>query len=81
MIVKSSKYKRYIHVNQHVIKSNKKNGTNDPVLTVKSSKDNVYGHEVQINGPCRLVYRPCDPLSCGATVFIVVEDGVEVEIS
>jgi len=28
--------KTIIHVNQHVIKANAKNGTNDPVLTVKT---------------------------------------------
>jgi len=72
--------KRIIHVNMHKIRSNKKNKTNDPVITVKSYKDNQYGREVLIHGPCRLVYTPDKPLSCGATVYIVVEDGVEVEV-
>jgi hypothetical protein len=72
--------KHYIHINQHVLKSNKKHGTNDPIITVKSYKDNRYGHEVVINGPCRIVYTPDKPLSCGATVYIVVEDGVEIEV-
>jgi hypothetical protein len=29
--------KKKIHINQHIIRSNKKNGTNDPVITVKTS--------------------------------------------
>lgn len=62
--------KKIIHVNQHVIRSNFKNGTNDPVLTVKTYKSNDYAYEVEINGPCKIVYRPYDPLSCGARVWI-----------
>jgi hypothetical protein len=32
------KSKTYIHVNQHVIRANKKHGTNEPVITVKQGK-------------------------------------------
>ena len=42
--------KTIIHVNQHVVKSNRKNGVNDPVLTVKTYKENTYAHEVEIKG-------------------------------
>ena len=59
-----------IHVNQHVIKANRKHGKNDPVLTCKTYKSNKYGHEVYVNGPCRIVYRPDKPLPCGAHVWI-----------
>jgi hypothetical protein len=62
--------KKIIHVNQHVIRANAKNGTNDPVLTVKTYKSNDYAYEVEINGPCKIVYRPETPLSCGARVWI-----------
>ena len=34
--------KRIVHVNQHVIKSNRKNNVTDPVLTCKTYKDTVY---------------------------------------
>lgn len=67
-----------IHVNQHVIRANAKSGTRLPVLTVKTSAANTYAHEVQINGPCRIVYSPDKPLSCGARVWIEVENGVSV---
>ena len=70
--------KTIIHVNQHVIKANRKTGATDPVLTCKTYKSNTYAHEVQINGPCKVVYRPDSPLSCGAHVWIETESEVKV---
>jgi hypothetical protein len=69
--------KTIIHVNQHVIKANRKNGTNEPVLTVKTYKSNNYAHEVIINGPSKVIYRPDKPLSCGAHVWIETESEVD----
>ena len=71
--------KTIIHVNQHVIKANRKNGTNEPVLTVKTYKSNNYAHEVIIDGPSKLVYRPDKPLSCGAHVWVETESEVKIE--
>jgi hypothetical protein len=71
------KMKTIIHVNQHVIKANRKNGTNKPVLTVKTYKSNNYAHEVIINGPSKVIYRPDKPLSCGAHVWIETESEVD----
>ena len=68
--------KKIIHINQHVIKSNKKNGVNDPVITIKTYKSNVYVHEVEILGPSKVVYSPDKPLSCGAKVWIETESEV-----
>ena len=70
--------KHIIHVNQHVIKRNTKTGERNPVLTVKSYKDNQYAHEVRIDGPCVIRYSPDKPLSCGARVWIETESPVEV---
>ena len=70
--------KTIIHVNQHVIKSNRKNGVEDPVLTVKTYKENRYAHEVEIDGPSKVVYSPDKPLSCGAQVWIETYDGVTI---
>ena len=67
-----------IHVNQHNIKFNAKTGKNRPVLTVKTYKDNTYGHEVNIEGPCKIVYSPDKPLSCGAKVWIETQSEVVV---
>jgi hypothetical protein len=68
--------KKYIHVNQHVIRKNSKTGEREPVITVKTYKSNDYGFEVDIDGPCKVVYRPDKPLSCGAKVWIETESEV-----
>jgi hypothetical protein len=70
--------KTIIHVNQHVIKKNVREGTNDPVLTVKTYKSNTYAHEVLVKGESRLVYSADKPLSCGARVWLETEAEVEV---
>ena len=70
--------KKYIHINQHVIRSNAKSGKREPVITVKTYKTNDYGHETIVNGPCKIVYSPDKPLSCGAKVWIETEAGVTV---
>ena len=67
-----------IHVNQHVIKRNRKTGENAPVLTVKTYKSNTYGHTVTIHGPSKIVYSPDKPLSCGAQVWIETSSEVEI---
>ena len=70
--------KTIIHVNQHVIKSNRKNGVEDPVLTVKDYKQNRYAHEVQIKGDSKICYSPDKPLSCGAHVWIETTNEVVI---
>ena len=70
--------KTIVHVNQHVIKSNRKNKVEDPVLTVKTYKDNRYAHEVEILGPSKIIYSPDKPLSCVAHVWIETEGEVVV---
>lgn len=70
--------RHYIHVNQHIIKANHKSGDRQPVISVKSYRDNQYAHEVLIKGECRVVYSPDNPLKCGATTWIETEDEVIV---
>lgn len=70
--------KTIIHVNQHVIKANRKDGREDPVLTVKTYKSNTYAHEVAVHGPSKVVYSPDKPLSCGARVWIETQSTVEI---
>jgi|TARA_R100001129_G_scaffold183625_2_gene166514 hypothetical protein len=71
--------KTYIHVNQHIIRANKKNNENNPVLTVKQGKKNTYCHEVSIKGPSTVVYSGNEKtlLPCGARVAVVTESDVE----
>lgn len=65
--------KAKIHINQHVIRSNRKNGEDQPCITVKTYKANTYCHEVHLKGPSKVVYSPDKPLSCGAHVWIEAE--------
>ena len=77
--------KKKIHINQHIIKSNKKNGMEEPVITVKTSKSNTYANEVEIFGKSKLIYSPNKHLPCGARVWIetdekiVLDNGVTIE--
>lgn len=65
-----------IHINQHKIRSNKKNNIEEPVITVKTSKSNNYAKEVEILGKSKLLYKPNNPLSCGAKVWIETNEKV-----
>lgn len=73
-----------IHINQHVIRANRKNKKQDPIIAVKTYKGNTYGKEVVIfdndGKECaRIVYRPQSPLSCGAEVWVETRNEVRVE--
>jgi hypothetical protein len=75
--------KTIVHVNQHVIKANKKNDTSDPCLTVKTYKDNRSASTAVILDKegaevARVVYRPDKPLSCGAHCWIETQNRVVV---
>ncbi len=64
--------KQIIHINQHNIKHNRKVTACErkPVITCKTYKTNDYAHEVEIDGPSKVVYSPDKPLPCGAKVWI-----------
>jgi hypothetical protein len=61
--------KTIIHVNSHRIKQNRKQQQQQPVITVKTGNTNIYGHQVEIPGGCRVVYHP-NHSRCGAKVWI-----------
>ena len=74
--------KTIVHVNQHKIRENLKQGTRHPVLTVKDYKSNRYATNAIIrdtdgNEVARVVYSPDKPLSCGARVWIETQNQVE----
>ena len=64
-----------IHVNQHNIKANAK-GASLPVVTVKTYKENIKCNSFEILGPCKGMYSPDKPLSCGAKVWIETKEEV-----
>lgn len=73
-----------IHVNQHTIKRNKKQGSEDPPLTVKDYTQNRRASTAIIRDSsgkevARVVYRPGKPLSCGATCWVETTLTVDTE--
>ena len=75
--------KRLVHVNQHVIRRNSKEGKSDPPITVKTYKNNTYGDAVIIcdkegNKVGRFIYSPDKPLACGARLWFETKHSVRV---
>ena len=74
--------KKYIHVNMHKIRSNRKHNQNEPVLTIKEGRKNTYCHEVEILGPSKVIYGGIDKplLSCGSRVVVETESELRIGI-
>ena len=70
--------KRFIHINRNVIQYNAKHGTNFPVCRVQEGNKARYGSEVEIHGESRMVYKPENPLKCGAKLWIETEANVTI---
>lgn len=81
MIQLNKGYIKRIHVNQHIIKANKKNGTEDPVLTIKTTSDNIKANHIMIGDNVRLCYAPNSPLACGATIWIETTEEINIQTS
>jgi len=76
--------KKFIHVNQHVIRSNKKNGNVEHPISVKTYKGNTYSSCVKIldkdsNVVAIVKYSPNKPLDCGTHVWIETENEVQID--
>ncbi len=75
-----------IHINRNIIDSNRKHGTNKPPVAVrihtnertKTPRKIEYGHEIDIYGFSSVIYRPEEPLSCGAKLWIETNEPVRV---
>jgi hypothetical protein len=59
-----------IHVNMHIIRSNKKTGAIDPVTTIQWRGKSYRFDDVEILGASKVIYSPNKPLSCGARVWV-----------
>jgi hypothetical protein len=66
-----------IHINRHKVAQNHKQSKYEPVITVKTGNRNLYGHEIEINGPCRIIYSQ-ESTKFGARVWIETFSPVEV---
>lgn len=71
--------KKRIHVNQHNIKANVKDGGKRPVVSVRTSKGTKWGHQVEIQGPSKVIHSPDDPLGCGARVWVETDAPITVD--
>ncbi len=68
----------FIHIDASTLAANSSNDENNPLFVVENGKHRKFFHEVEITSPCKLVYRPDQPLSCGAVAYIEVEKSVNV---
>ena len=62
--------KTIIHVDQATIRKNRKEGTSEPPLIVRTYKGAKRAQTVEIYGPSVVKHRPHKPLPCGARVWI-----------
>lgn len=66
-----------IHVNQHHIRANTKNGnTNLPIYTIKFKGKTYTCDQFQTVGNLLSRYEPDNPLSCGARCWLETKDPV-----
>ncbi|MGB3693423.1 MAG: hypothetical protein WA865_15995 [Spirulinaceae cyanobacterium] len=68
-----------IYVSRQVITKNKQNNEFEPVISLNQGNyKNIYAHEADIKGPCRIIYNLDKPHDGGATLWI--ETYAEVEM-
>ena len=70
--------KAIIHVNRQHIAMNAKDGRNRPVYTIKRGGETRYAREVEILGPCRMVYDQERQLSCGARAWVTTDSEINL---
>ena len=76
--------KTKIHINQHIIKYNRKQNKSEPCITVKDYKENRYASTVYIVDSegevvAKVIYNPNKPLTCGAECWVETELKVVTE--
>jgi hypothetical protein len=75
---RAQKVANFIHVFNQNLNLNRSNRENNPVFIVKRGTKTTYCHEVEITSPCKLVYRPNQPLDTGAIIWIEVEESTNI---
>lgn len=78
--------KQIVHVAQDAIRKNTKEGTNDPAIIVRDYKGVERANEVELrdirgNVLAKFVYRPHEPLSCGARLWLELDTDVCVAVA
>ena len=59
-----------IHINQQIIRRNRKTGKRDACITIKTRGRSIYAHNVELMGESEVIYSPDKPLDCGAQVWV-----------
>lgn len=68
-----------IHVNQHIIRANKRNGQTNPVITVQWRNKSYTAKNLTIQGESTAIYSPEKSLKCGAHVWVETTAAVIVD--
>lgn len=69
-----------IHVDQHLIRRNKKTGEKNNVITIQWRGKSYKVRRVEIRGESQVIYSPDKALSCGAHVWVETTDAVRAEL-
>lgn len=69
-----------IHVDQHIIRRNKKTGEQSNVITIQWRGKSYKVKRLEILGESQVIYSPDKPLSCGAHVWVETTDEVRAEL-
>ncbi len=62
-----------IHINRKIFGFNKKFGVNLPPISVRIGSKTHFCHTADIPAKARVVYRPNNPLPCGAVLWIDID--------
>jgi hypothetical protein len=57
-------------VNRHIAAANKKNGKDDPCISINTSAGVIYCKSIEFVGHCKLIQDAEHPRACGATIWI-----------
>lgn len=73
--------RQVVHVNQQVIARNRRDGTEDPPLIARTYLGVSHATEMELRLPDgtvvgKFVYRPHNPLSCGARLWLELDTDV-----
>ena len=70
---KKKPQKTIVHINSNIIKQNIKKTPQErkPAIAIKGAQIG-YVDRLEIPAPCRIIYNPDRPLSCGARVWIEI---------
>ena len=78
---RKQKIMTFMHVIQGIIKSNNKNKTHNPVISVKMGQHSFLCNEVRIPGFGRLIYDPEHKKNCGATVWFEIDPDIPLQMN